>query len=62
MRDAELDGVIIEVTANGAAYRMVANVLSTSSDPHVWLDEIDAPLAGDAWAEGWRPGLTRSIT
>lgn len=50
--------VIIEVTANGAAYRMVANVLSTSSDPHVWLDEIDAPLAGDAWAEGWHPGLT----
>ena len=49
--------VIIEVTANGAAYRMVANVLSTSSDPHVWLDEIDAPLAGVPWAEGWHPGI-----
>ena len=50
--------VVLEVTMAGAAYRMVVNVLSTSSDPHVFLDELDAPLAGDAWAEGWHPGLT----
>jgi len=48
--------VILEVTMNGDAYRMVANVLSTSSDPHVWLGEVDAPLPGKAWAEGWHPG------
>ena len=49
--------VVLEVTMAGAAYRMVVNVLSTSSDPHVFLDELDAPLAGDAWAEGWHPGV-----
>jgi len=49
--------VVLEVTADGAAYRMVVNVLSTSSDPHVWLDELDAPLAGGAWTEGWHPGV-----
>jgi hypothetical protein len=49
--------VVVEVTANGAAYRMVVNVLSTSSDPHVWLGEHDAPLAGDPWAEGWHAGV-----
>jgi hypothetical protein len=48
---------VLEVTMAGAAYRMVVNVLSTSSDPHVFLDELDAPLAGDAWAEGWHPGV-----
>jgi hypothetical protein len=48
--------VVLEVTVNGDAYRMVANVLSTSNDPHVWLGETDAPLVGDAWAEGWHPG------
>jgi len=49
--------VVLEVTMHGAAYRMVVNVLSTSSDPHVWLDEVDAPLAGDPWQEGWHPGV-----
>src|SRR5262247_3992728 len=32
--------VVLQVTTNGAAYRMVINVLSTSSDPHVWLDDV----------------------
>ena len=44
----------------GAAYRMVVNVLSTSNQPHVYLGEVDAPLAGPTWAEGWRP--MRSLT
>ena len=48
--------VVLQVTTNGAAYRMVINVLSTSSDPHVWLDDLDAPLAGAPWAEGWHAG------
>jgi hypothetical protein len=49
--------VVLEVTMHGAAYRMVVNVLSTSSDPHVWLGAIDAPLAGPTWSEGWHPGV-----
>lgn len=49
--------VVLQVAANGAAYRMVINVLSTSSDPHVWLGETQAPLAGGAWSEGWHPGV-----
>lgn len=47
--------VVVQVMVNGAAYRMVANVLSTSNDPMVYLDEVAAPLAGPAWAEGWHP-------
>jgi len=49
--------VMLQVTMHGAAYRMVVNVLSTSSDPHVWLGATDAPLAGPAWSEGWHPGV-----
>ena len=49
--------VVLQVTMGGSAYRMVVNVLSTSSDPHVWLGELDAPLAGPAWSEGWHTGV-----
>ncbi len=49
--------VVLQVTMDGAAYRMVINVLSTSGDPHVWLGETAAPLAGGAWAEGWHTGV-----
>ena len=49
--------VVLQVVTNDAAYRMVINVLSTSSDPHVWLGETQAPLAGGAWQEGWHPGV-----
>jgi hypothetical protein len=49
--------VVLEVTMNGAAYRMVVNVLSTSNVPDVWLGATDAPLAGPPWSEGWHPGV-----
>jgi len=49
--------VVLQVTTDGAAYRMVINVLSTSPNPHVWLDDVNAPLAGEPWAEGWHPGV-----
>jgi hypothetical protein len=49
--------VVLQVTMGGAAYRMVVNVLSTSSDPHVWLGETSAPLAGGPWSEGWHPDV-----
>ncbi|HEY8041367.1 MAG TPA: hypothetical protein VIF15_16290 [Polyangiaceae bacterium] len=48
--------MIIQVQMGGAAYRMVVDVLSTIGNPDVFFDEIDAPLAGGAWAEGWHPG------
>jgi hypothetical protein len=49
--------VVLQVTMNNQAYRMVINVLSTSTDPHVWLGETDAPLAGEPWSEGWHPSI-----
>lgn len=49
--------VVLQVTMANQAYRMVINVLSTSPDPHVWLGETDAPLAGEPWSEGWHPGV-----
>ncbi len=48
--------LVLQVAMGGQAYRMVTNVLSDSGDPNVYLYEIDAPLAGPAWAEGWHPG------
>jgi hypothetical protein len=48
--------LVVQVMMAGQAYRMVTNVLSDSGDPRVFLHELDAPLAGPAWAEGWHPG------
>jgi hypothetical protein len=45
--------VVVQVTANGAAYRMVVNVVSEQGDPDVIVDDLDAALAGPAWSEGW---------
>jgi hypothetical protein len=42
--------VVLQVTMNGAAYRMVINL-------DVLTHEVDAPLAGDAWSEGWHPSV-----
>jgi hypothetical protein len=39
--------LVLQVTMNGAAYRMVCNVES------VLMHQVDAPLAGPAWSEGW---------
>ena len=48
---------VVQVKVGGAAYRMVVNVLSTSNQPMVYLGEVDAALAGGAWADGWHPGF-----
>jgi hypothetical protein len=48
---------VVQVMVDGAAYRMVVNVLSTSDQPMVYLGETDAALAGGVWAEGWHPGF-----
>ena len=48
--------MIIQVSMGGAVYRMVVDVLSNQGSPDVLFDEIDAPLAAGAWAEGWHAG------
>jgi len=40
--------LVLQVTMNSAAYRMVVNI-------DVLTHEVDAPLAGGAWSEGWHP-------
>jgi hypothetical protein len=47
------DHIIVEVEMHGAVYRLLANVHSTRGSPDVLLAEVDAPLPGDAWQEGW---------
>ncbi|MBI5479023.1 MAG: hypothetical protein HY906_09215 [Deltaproteobacteria bacterium] len=50
------DHLVVQATMHGAAYRMVVNVLSSGADTNVYLAEVDAPLAGGAFEEGWHPG------
>lgn len=47
----------VEVEANGAFYRIFVNVQSDQGPPDVFEHELDAPLVGPAWAEGWHPNL-----
>jgi hypothetical protein len=49
--------MVIQVAMGGATYRMVVDVLSSKGSPDLGFDEIDAPLAAGAWAEGWHPGV-----
>ncbi len=53
------DHVIVEVEANGAVYRVVVNVLSTSGDPDVRFGELDHALIGPSFAEGFHGGVLR---
>jgi hypothetical protein len=52
------DHVVVEVSMNGAVYRMIVNVQSSFGDPNVLFAEVDHALPGDAWSEGWHPGVT----
>lgn len=47
--------LIIEVQTAAGVYRMVVDVLSNQGNPNVFFHELDARLAGDAWADGWHP-------
>ena len=49
--------LVLQMTMNQQVYRMVVNVASDQGPPNVYLRELDAPLAGGAWAEGWHPGM-----
>ena len=48
--------VHLQVMAGGAVYDVAVNILSdkaTGTAGDVSFDELDAPLAGGAWQEGW---------
>ena len=49
--------LVIQATFAGKAYRLVVDVLSNQGSPDVDLHELDAPLVGGAWAEGWHTGV-----
>jgi hypothetical protein len=53
------DHLILQVTMNGAAYRMVLNVKSTlaGADPRVLHAVVQNTLPGGAWSEGWHTGV-----
>lgn len=51
------DHVILQVTMNGEAYRMVINIQSSFGDPDVRYLALDHALPGPAWSEGWRTGV-----
>lgn len=49
--------LVLQVTMGGAVYRMVVDVLSNMGSPDVWFHELDAPLVGPAWSDGWHTGI-----
>jgi hypothetical protein len=51
------DHVIVQVRFNGAVYRMVVNVLSSSADHDIRFRMLPHALVGPAFAEGWHPGV-----
>jgi hypothetical protein len=50
--------LVIQVLVDGDAYRMVVDVHSSYAPYDVLQDEIDAPLVGDPWSEGWHAGAS----
>lgn len=54
--------VVVQIDMNGAAYRMVVNVMSRSSDPRIFTHAHDGALVGPAWSEGWHTGVMLDYT
>ena len=54
------DHVTLDVVMGGSAYRILVNVNSTIAtvDPRVQMLEMDGPLLGGAWADGWHTAPT----
>lgn len=52
------DHVVLQVTMNGAAYRMVINIESSFGDPNVRYQVLEHALPPPAWSEGWHTGLS----
>lgn len=47
--------LVVQLRIAGAAYRMVVDVLSNQGNPDVFYTQVDAPLVGAPWSEGWHP-------
>ena len=45
--------LVIQILMGGLVYREVVDVLSNQGDPNVRLFELDHPLVGAPWADGW---------
>lgn len=52
------DHLILQITMNGEAYRMVINIQSSFGDPNVQYLALDHALPGPAWAEGVHTGVS----
>jgi hypothetical protein len=55
------DHLVLQVLWNGAAYRMVVNVLSdgrNGTDTRLRFAEVPAALPAPPWEEGWHTGVT----
>lgn len=50
--------LVVQVRMGGDVYRMVVDVLSNQGSPDVGFFELDAPLVGPAWTDGWHTGLS----
>jgi hypothetical protein len=50
--------LVVQATMGGAAYRLVIDVLSNQGSPDVSFFELDAPLTGPTWSDGWHPSQT----
>lgn len=48
----------LQIRVNGKVQDIAVNVESTTGSPNVDFLEINAPLRGGAWSEGWHPGQT----
>ena len=49
--------LVLQLTMGGQAYRMVVNVQSETGVNDDVFFEMDAPLVGAAWADGWHIGI-----
>jgi hypothetical protein len=47
----------VEVETGGAMYRLFVNVESDQGPPDVYEKELDAPIVGPAWSDGWHVGI-----
>jgi hypothetical protein len=50
---------VLEIQSNGAKYPLVVNVKDPTGG--VYLAEVDAPLVGVAWQEGWHTDAAEKL-
>ena len=53
--------LVIEVKSNGSVYPLVVNVKDSMAGADVFLAELDAPLVGVPWQEGWHTDASEKL-